>query len=210
MAPLKRFLTLLCLTAALVAAVPNSGQRGNRQIFPLSRVPIANPEAEHIIPDAYIVVYNDTIDDATVNAHQTYWAATLAKRNKDKRSTTPPEGSSSHTNRPLSTTLRAFTIGSMRAMALDADESTAIEIQSADEVAFLEADAHVYLTDVVEQGNSTTGLARLSAKQTGETDYFYDDSAGEGVTAYVVDTGASLGLYSNSRLGIGFYGVKSY
>lgn len=33
------------------------------------------------------------------------------------------------------------------------------------------------------------GLARISHKAKGATDYVYDDSAGAGVCAYVIDTG---------------------
>ncbi|PSR88775.1 protease [Coniella lustricola] len=198
MACLRRLLTILGLAATLTAAVPASTPAGPTQTAPVQHVPISNSDAEHIISDAYIVVYHDNITDTAVTAHQAHWATTLAKRNIGKRSTNISTRTGSQANhpaipnRPLSITVRTFSIGSMRAMALDADASTAVEVQSADEVAFLEADAHVYLTSVVEQGNSTTGLARLSAKQTGQRDYFYDDSAGQGVTAFVVDSGIMI------------------
>lgn len=39
------------------------------------------------------------------------------------------------------------------------------------------------------QSNARWGLARLSNKAPGSTDYTYDDSAGEGTCIYILDTG---------------------
>lgn len=41
----------------------------------------------------------------------------------------------------------------------------------------------------VEQSDAPWGLARLSHREKGSNTYFYDDSAGEGVCAYILDTG---------------------
>ncbi|ATY67114.1 oryzin precursor [Cordyceps militaris] len=41
----------------------------------------------------------------------------------------------------------------------------------------------------VTQSSAEWGLARLSSKQTGAKDYVYDDSAGTGTCAYIIDTG---------------------
>lgn len=69
------------------------------------------------------------------------------------------------------------------------------EINNTDEVDFVEPDYKVYaLGQVVSQTNAGSwGLARLSSptKLTPENDseYLYDETAGEGTTAYVIDTG---------------------
>ncbi|UNI24386.1 hypothetical protein JDV02_010136 [Purpureocillium takamizusanense] len=54
-------------------------------------------------------------------------------------------------------------------------------------VEFLEQDAVVTIS--ATQQNADWGLARLSSPKPGTTDYTYDDSAGEGTCAYVIDTG---------------------
>lgn len=144
-------------------------------------VPIMNPDAKDIIPSSYIVVYHDHIDDDKVAAHQAYWAATIAKRNIGKRSPV--------NNRRLSSAVRTFSIGSLRAMALEADDASAIEINNADEVHYIEADTRIHLSSVVTQHNATSGLARLSSSRPGATSYTYHDSAGAGITVFVVDTG---------------------
>lgn len=42
------------------------------------------------------------------------------------------------------------------------------------------------------QRSSPWGLARLSARKAGGSDYFYDDSLGKGITIYGVDTGIDI------------------
>lgn len=188
MAPISFFVQTLALLVTFVAGVPapvpspDPAQLGGESMG----VPIANPDAKNIIANSYIVVYNNTFDDDAVAAHQAHWVATMAKRNIGKRSTLD--------NRFFSTKVNTFSIGTVRAMALDADDKSAIEINQASEVAYIEADTHIYLDTLVRQPNATTGLARLSAPNTGTTEYFFDDSAGQGITAFVVDTGMDWSL----------------
>ncbi|KUI64304.1 hypothetical protein VM1G_11115 [Cytospora mali] len=144
-------------------------------------VPVINPAAKDIIPNKYIVVYHDTYDDDTVAAHQAYWAAAIAKQNIGKRSP--------FDDRLLSTNIHTFSIGPLRAMTLEADDVSAIKINDADEVSYIEADTYLHLRNTITQRNATTGLARLSSSQLGTTSYTYHDSAGEGITAFIVDTG---------------------
>lgn len=144
-------------------------------------VPILNPHAKNIIPNKYVVVYHDTVDDETVAAHQAHWAATMARRNIGKRS--PVD------NRLLSPAVRTFSIGALRAMALEADNATAVEINGAEEVHYIEADAYFHLSRATTQLDATSGLARLSSSQPGATSYTYHDSAGAGITVFVVDSG---------------------
>lgn len=57
------------------------------------------------------------------------------------------------------------------------------------QVDYVEKDATVKLTGFVEQPGAPWGLARISHRQQGGDSYAYDDSAGEGTCAYVIDTG---------------------
>ncbi|KAF4968683.1 hypothetical protein FSARC_3969 [Fusarium sarcochroum] len=54
-------------------------------------------------------------------------------------------------------------------------------------VAYIEQDSRAKI--FATQQNAPWGLARLSNKEPGSTTYTYDDAAGEGVCAYIVDTG---------------------
>ena len=54
------------------------------------------------------------------------------------------------------------------------------------QVDFIEQDAIVTIS--ATQENADWGLARLSSTEPGTTTYTYDDTAGAGTCAYVVDT----------------------
>lgn len=173
---------LSVLAAAFPAAIDPAGPHIDaRHAVSGLGVPIMNGDARNLIPNSYIVVYNDSCDDTMVADHQAKWVKTLATRNIGKRS--PVD------NRFFSTQVHTFSIGTLRAMALDADDKSAIEINAADEVSYIEADAYMNINALVRQTPATTGLARLSAGTTGATDYVFDDSAGQGIMAFIVDTG---------------------
>ncbi|KAL2163624.1 hypothetical protein VTH06DRAFT_5682 [Thermothelomyces fergusii] len=171
---------LLCLTAALgalsVSASPAPGASGR----PFLGLPISNPGIANAIPNRYIVVYNNTFDDEEIDLHQSSVIKTIAKRNIAKRSAT---------GKFLSTTVSTYKINNWRAMALEADDATISEIFAAKEVSYIEQDAVVSISVRQMQSRATTGLARISHAQAGAMTYVFDSSAGEGITAYVVDTG---------------------
>lgn len=54
-------------------------------------------------------------------------------------------------------------------------------------------------TGYVEQHDAPWGLARISHREKGTNTYIYDDSAGEGTCAYVLDTG----IYTDHDVGVG-------
>lgn len=60
-----------------------------------------------------------------------------------------------------------------------------------EKVEFIEQDAVVTIS--ATQENADWGLARLSSQKPGGTTYTYDDSAGAGTCAYIIDTG----IYTN-------------
>ncbi|KAF5597255.1 serine protease precursor [Fusarium pseudocircinatum] len=69
---------------------------------------------------------------------------------------------------------------------------TAVDSIAADPdiVAYIEQDSRAKI--LATQSNAPWGLARLSNKSPGSKTYTYDDSAGQGVCAYVVDTGIEV------------------
>jgi subtilisin family serine protease len=179
---------LLSLTFALatlgVSGLPTStgtSSDGNKTEGFYIGVPIANPHVQNAIPHRYIVVYNNTFNDDDIDAHETSVIQTIAKRNLGKRSPM--------TGKLLSTSVDTYKIGGWRAMALEADDLLVNEIYSANEVSYIEQDAYISINARKMQGQATTGLARISHAARGAETYVFDDSAGEGITAYVVDTG---------------------
>ncbi|KPM45942.1 hypothetical protein AK830_g632 [Neonectria ditissima] len=197
MAPLKSLFASFLLALPLVAAAPidftDSLEDMAKKLPDLTeevsdfvgissflRPLVSNPDASNIISNRYIVVYNDTFDDDAITTKQANWINVVKKRNIGKRSTV---------GHLLSTEVNTFKMNKWRAMTLDADDDMVQDLYNAEEVAYIEADTKVNLTGAIAQINATPGLNRLSHSAPNSDTYIFDDSAGEGITAYVVDTG---------------------
>jgi subtilisin family serine protease len=165
------------LSALGVSGLPQSAKSDG---FYLG-VPISNPDAQNLIPHKYIVVYNNTFNDDDIVAHQESIIKTISTRNINKRSPL--------TGQLLSTAVKSFKVGAWRAMSLEADDLMINEIFSSNEVEYIEQDAYVNLNARAMQAQAPSGLVRLSHARAGSGAYIFDDSAGEGITAFVVDTG---------------------
>ncbi|KAK2731930.1 subtilisin-like protease [Colletotrichum kahawae] len=143
-------------------------------------VPISNLDALDLIPNKYIVVYNNTFDDDAIDMKQQSFISSIKKRNIGKRALD---------GRELSTSTKSFKMNGWRAMTMEADDTFIMSVMSADEVAYVEQDAKVKLSATVSQTNAPPGLVRLSHAAAGETGYVFDQTGGQGITAYIVDTG---------------------
>ncbi|TQV96426.1 oryzin precursor [Cordyceps javanica] len=146
------------------------------------RLPINNAGAsiDSIIPNRYIVVYSSDFNSTAIDVKEASFAATLKKRNIGKRGLD---------GKILSTNVNSITMNKWRASVLEADDDMFMQIYNSDEVDYIEADTKVQTQAFISQINATPGLARLSHNKTGTGNYVYDESAGEGITAYIVDTG---------------------
>lgn len=61
------------------------------------------------------------------------------------------------------------------------------------QVAYIEPDVTMRISKQETQKDAPSwGLGRISHKKTGNSDYVYDSTAGEGVTCYAVDTGVDI------------------
>ncbi|KAH7251060.1 peptidase S8/S53 domain-containing protein [Fusarium tricinctum] len=59
-------------------------------------------------------------------------------------------------------------------------------------VEYIEQDAYISIKATTQQENAPWGLARLSSSRAGGKTYTYDESAGEGTCAYIIDTGIDV------------------
>ncbi|RWA06098.1 hypothetical protein EKO27_g8998, partial [Xylaria grammica] len=142
---------------------------------------ISNPDAKNIVPNSYIVVYNNTFNSDDIDAQEASIRTAIQKRNLNKRGTS---------GRLLSTRVRSFSMSNgWRATAMESDDVMAAEVSAMDMVSYIEANQYVNISALVAQANAPPGLVRLSHAKAGADSYVFDDSAGEGITAYVVDTG---------------------
>jgi subtilisin family serine protease len=62
-------------------------------------------------------------------------------------------------------------------------------VDRVDQVEYIEKDGIMSITDYTTEQGAPWGLARISHRAKGASTYVYDDSAGAGVCAYVIDTG---------------------
>ncbi|KAK0713890.1 serine protease [Lasiosphaeria miniovina] len=147
-------------------------------------VPVSNPDIAQAIPHCYIVVYNSTFDQNVVQQHQASVIKSIAKRNIGRRG--------ERSGNLLSTSVRTFKINKWNAMALEADDLMINQIFADEAVSYIEQDAYVGLDAKLIQRPATTGLGRISHAATGNREYIFDSSAGEGITAFVVDTGIRI------------------
>lgn len=183
----SRFTTAVTALLAAAATLTQGSPIAARQnaTAPNGMV-LANPDATDIIPNSYVVVYKKDAGQEKVQAHQLSVMTALKKRNLNKR------GFNGHL---LSTDVKQFSMGSWNAMAFEADDFMVMDIGSAEEVDYVEANVRVKAFALQQQMNAPTGLVRLShakvatAGNASSQGYVFDDQAGEGITAYIVDTG---------------------
>ncbi|KAM7191134.1 Peptidase S8/S53 domain containing protein [Naviculisporaceae sp. PSN 640] len=147
-------------------------------------IAVANPDVQNAIPHKYIVVYNNTYQDDEIEAHQLSIMHTIKKRNYQTYG--------EKTGKLLSTHVNQIRLGKMRALVLEADDLMINTIFEDPAVEYIEQDAKVQLNAKLIQGAATTGLGRLSHENAGNRSYVFDSTAGEGITAYVVDTGVRI------------------
>ncbi|KAI0160543.1 subtilase [Xylariaceae sp. FL1272] len=186
MAP--RFTTLLtaflALTplGALATPIANLNNRASDAVPAINSF-LINADAKNIVPNSYIVVYDhNNYTSAEIDEHEAHVTSTVHKRNLARRDLT---------GQTLSNRVRKFSMANgWRATALESDDLTMSEINNMAQVKYVEANQYVNASALVEQSNAPLGLQRLSHAQAGETrGYIFDTSGGEGITAYVVDTG---------------------
>ncbi|GAB0139086.1 hypothetical protein EsDP_00007301 [Epichloe bromicola] len=192
-------LGLVLLWSQLVAATPAP----SRPVPTNPVLPIANANAPNIIPNRYIVVYNSSFSSKAIDAKMSSFSTAIKKRNLNKRGL---EG------RQLSTDIVPIKMNKWRAMALDADDSMIADINRANEVAYVEADQWMHASATIKQTNAPLGLQRLSEPQPGQSSYLFDESGGEGMMVYVVDTGVRIThseFRGRARFGASFVGQNS-
>jgi len=158
--------------------------------------------SDHEIPNSYIVVFKKGVDSKTVDAHQNWIQETHAS-NLRKRSQAPvgekPSGNFLNTViddvETLTGLKHSFDIaGAFKGYSGAFDESTLDLIRSHPDVEYVEKDSKVYASAETEK-NAPWGLARISHRDSLNfgtfNKYLYSEDGGEGVHAYVIDTGTN-------------------
>ncbi|CAG8594361.1 7363_t:CDS:2 [Paraglomus occultum] len=177
---MTKLLLLITLFLAATVAMPYYG-KGYKPLAPL----VSSPGAE-TIPDQYIVVFKSSATAERITCHHNDVRSMLAEENRKVK-----RGFMSEL---ISGIKHYYDIGDFQGYSGKFSYDVLNKIRESDDVAYVERDQKVYPT--VLQRNAPWGLARISHRKRLEsgtfTQYTYDDSAGEGVTAYVIDTGVNI------------------
>ncbi|KAG0640181.1 peptidase S8/S53 domain-containing protein [Tuber brumale] len=140
---------------------------------------------EHI-PNQYIIVFKPEVPKDRCQEH-CQWATELHTQRISARSADSEEPETSGV-------LHHYSFPTWNGYAGSFDEGAKNEIESREEVDFIEPDYKVYTKALITQNNAPSwGLARMSHNEKltpdTRTTYTYDSSAGEGTRAYIIDTG---------------------
>ncbi|KAK0650401.1 Cuticle-degrading protease [Lasiodiplodia hormozganensis] len=81
-----------------------------------------------------------------------------------------------------------YNIGTFKGAAGSLTDALLKTVQNLDSVAYIEPNTVVH-TAAVTQSNAPWGLGRISHRETGSTEYVYDESAGEDTCSFIIDTG---------------------
>lgn len=179
------FLSVLVFSTAISAA-------------PLS----AREDRPKFVPGKYLVQLRSDVDAVSVASHH----ETVHRLARRSAADSPIE--------------RTFSIGGLNAYLGAFDEQAATDISDLQEVLSVVQDEYIYLEktdfeplesrDLVTQSPSIWSLGDLSHKAGNATEYVYDASAGEGMTAYVFDTGIRLTHTEfEGRARFGINGIKN-
>ncbi|KAJ9143501.1 Subtilisin-like protein [Pleurostoma richardsiae] len=146
---------------ALLALVPLVLAAPTAQ--PVERAPVIQPRGLQTIPNKYIVKMKEGVSVSSLDS-------ALGKL-----------GASNATH--------IYKAGAFKGFASKLDAATLEALQLHPDVEYIEQDAVVSINAYVSQTGAPWGLGRISHRARGSTTYVYDNSAGAGTCAYVIDTG---------------------
>ena len=149
-------------------------------ILPLANAlpqPVMRPRLDpDVIPGKYIVTLKKEIDEATVESHMQFAAGIHAR-----------SGSG------LWGISKKWCIKSFHGYSAHFDDNTIEQIRQDPKVQCVEPDRYRHLLVTETQPNAPWGLASISHRAgnstNSTTEYIYDDAAGQGQFAYIIDTG---------------------
>ncbi|KAL1916862.1 uncharacterized protein VTP21DRAFT_5059 [Calcarisporiella thermophila] len=174
----KRFFSIALAASAIIGSIAGPiGKNDNKVIIsekaqkpsnttesPDSLAPIKEPTGVQVIDGSYIVVYKSGLDEKAEITNQAI-----------------KEGIK-----------HDYNFNAFKGFSGKFDDDTLAKIRSDPTVAYVERDG-VMRINIDTQSGAPWGLARISHRekldQTSQDKYLYDANAGQGVTAYVIDTG---------------------
>ncbi|OAL69919.1 Subtilisin-like protease 2 [Trichophyton violaceum] len=161
-----------------------------------------------IVPGQYIVTLKEGLTSAQIRDHKE-WVSSVHRANLDSFAAgargVETEGIMKH-----------FHIHDLNMYSGGFDEKTMEDLSRNPYVKSVHPDQHFYLAKTVTQRQARWGLGYMSSKgkpvplHSTLVDYSYDDKAGEGVWAYVLDTGINVNHFGHGTYVAGIIAGKTY
>lgn len=144
------------------------------------------------IPDSYIVVFKEHVDDASAVDHHN-WVNQIHTQGEAERIELRKRSLSPMTTKAFKGIKHTYNIGgNFLGYAGHFDESVIEKVRSHPDVEYVEKDSMVHTMSIIEK-TAPWGLARISHREhlhfSTFNKYVYAPETGHGVDAYVIDTG---------------------
>ncbi|WYZ45727.1 hypothetical protein EsH8_VIII_001043 [Colletotrichum jinshuiense] len=139
--------------------------------------PTARDEPAPDVTGKFIITLKPGISTRDIDSHLS-WVDAVHKRSMSRRDTAGVE--------------KKYKIGKFNGYSGHFDDVTIEELRNNSDVVEIEPEQIYTLEAFTTQTGATWGLGSISSRQPGSTTYRYDDSAGEGSYAYVVDSGINI------------------
>lgn len=136
------------------------------------RLKIRSPPGINFIENSWIVVYRKDVSKHQIASHEQSIKSLIQKRD-------------------LIGDIRAsWDMALLKGYHIKTNEAVIAAIASSPEIEYIERDTRMTATDLITQSNATYGLASIShSSPASTTSYTFDQTGGQGVTVYIVDTG---------------------
>ncbi|KAF2626160.1 subtilisin-like protease [Macroventuria anomochaeta] len=122
-------------------------------------------QAATVIPGQYIIKFKH--DEAVVSTR-------AVKALKESLSTAPKF---------------EYSLSGFNGFAGTLSDAEFAKLQASEHVEYIQRDVKMHAYGLIYQNPATWGISRISHRQPGNSTYIFDDSAGEGTCAYIIDTG---------------------
>ncbi len=155
---------------------------------------------QHAIPNSFIVILKDDISNEAFDFHK-LWVSDIQVQSFTKLDAAQVESLEETVNamkmqNKMGGINHVFDAPGLRGYSGIFTSDVIDLLRRSKDVAHIELDSTVKAIDAQTQAGAPWGLSRISHKETlglgNYNKYLYDDNAGEGVTAYIIDTGVNI------------------
>ncbi|ROT40951.1 hypothetical protein SODALDRAFT_343138 [Sodiomyces alkalinus F11] len=188
--------------AVVAAAVASAAPTVSIDTVHRGAAPILASSNAEAIPNSYIIKFKDHVSESGAVEHQS-WVQHIHTKSSDERLELRKRGEP-HAETVFNGLKHVYKLGGFLGYSGHFDEATIEEVRRHPDVEFIEKDSIVHTMEIVTEEDckpeteksAPWGLARVSHRERlnfgSYNQYLYTETAGEGVDAYIIDTGTNV------------------